>query len=270
MGFLSGMKDNMERRQRTREYLQSAKEYIKDGEELYQNAYDRVLRRAEKTQNAMRKHMEYKREVSRRLGDEILPTIQNFHVPNISVNIDPPFIEGKKAGLSTFDNVLASVICQNPIPIPSIMDLFISEEDYQEARNQRDEAKQFKQQMKFERERLYAYRDRMSMITDMLSEERNQIDTLLRKLDFMTNKLETFEQNEKHNEREVEYIKAIKKISEAICKVLSADFLTDDMEISNSYKNIMNGIEQINCSIPATDNITDNQIRALVNMNVRW
>lgn len=38
MGLFDSMKDNMERRQRTREYLKSAKEYINDGEELYQNA----------------------------------------------------------------------------------------------------------------------------------------------------------------------------------------------------------------------------------------
>lgn len=43
MGLFDSMKDNMERRQRTREYLKNAKEYINDGEELYQNACKRKL-----------------------------------------------------------------------------------------------------------------------------------------------------------------------------------------------------------------------------------
>ena len=55
MGLFDSMKDNMERRQRTREYLKNAKEYINDGEELYQNAYGKVLKRADKTRDAIRK-----------------------------------------------------------------------------------------------------------------------------------------------------------------------------------------------------------------------
>lgn len=183
MGLFDSMKDNMERRQRTREYLKNAKEYINDGEELYQNAYEKVLKRADKTRDAIRKHVEYKKDISRRLGEEILPTIENFQVPDLTTKIDPPFIDGKKAGLTTFSNSFTSAVCMNPVPIPSIMDLFVSEEDYLEARNQRDEAKQFKQRMKYERERLYEYRDRMSMITSAISEEQNQIDALLEKLD---------------------------------------------------------------------------------------
>ena len=59
MGLFDSMKDNMERRQRTREYLKNAKEYINDGEELYQNAYEKVLKRADKTRDAIRNHVEY-------------------------------------------------------------------------------------------------------------------------------------------------------------------------------------------------------------------
>ena len=91
--------------------------------------------------------MEYKKDISRRLGEEILLTIENFQVPDFTTKIDPPFIDGKKAGLTTFSNSFTSAVCMNPVPIPSIMDLFVSEEDYLEARNQRDEAKQFKQRI---------------------------------------------------------------------------------------------------------------------------
>ena len=270
MGLFDSMKDNMERRQRTREYLKSAKEYINDGEELYQNAYEKVLRRADKTRDAIRKHVEYKKDISRRLGEEILPTIENFQVPDFTTKIDPPFIDGKKAGLTTFSNSFTSAVCMNPVPIPSIMDLFVSEEDYLEARNQRDEAKQFKQQMKYERERLYEYKDRMSMITSAISEEHNQIDALMEKLDTMTDKMKSFEKSGNHSTKEIEYMKAIKKISEAVCKLLSADFLNDNMEISDHYKNIMEGIEQINCAIPSANNITDSQIKKIENINIGW
>ena len=100
----------MERRQRTREYLKNAKEYINDGEELYQNAYEKVLKRADKTRDAIRKHVEYKKDISRRLGEEILPTIENFQVPDLTTKIDPPFIDGKKAGLTTFSNSFTSAV----------------------------------------------------------------------------------------------------------------------------------------------------------------
>lgn len=270
MGLFDSMKDNMERRQRTREYLKNAKEYINDGEELYQNAYEKVLKRADKTRDAIRKHVEYKKDISRRLGEEILPTIENFQVPDFTTKIDPPFIDGKKAGLTTFSNSFASAVCMNPVPIPSIMDLFVSEEDYLEARNQRDEAKQFKQQMKYERERLYEYKDRMSMITSVISEEHNQIDALMEKLDTMTGKMKSFEKSGNHSTKEIEYMKAIKKISEAVCKLLSADFLNDNLEISDHYKNIMEGIEQINCAIPSANNITDSQIKKIENINIGW
>ena len=72
------------------------------------------------------------------------------------------------------------------------------------------------------------------------------------------------------SKKEIEYMKAIKKISEAICKLLSADFLNDNMEISDHYKNIMEGIEQINCAIPSANNITDSQIKKIENINIGW
>lgn len=266
MGIFDSMKDNMERRQRTREYIKAAKEYIKDGEELYANAYEKVMRRAEKTNRVIEKHIDYKKKVAKTLGEDILPVINNVHIPNIAVDIDPPFIDGKKAGLTDFSVSFANCVSMNPVPIPSIMDIFVSEEDYWEARNQRDEAKAFKQQMKYERECLYAYRDKMSVIEGLIGEERQQIDDLLDKLDKITNKMKSF----KSTNEEIEYVRAMKKISEGICKLLTADFLKENLDISADYKNILEGIEQINCAIPNANSISESQIKEIAMMKTGW
>lgn len=126
MGLFDSMKDNMERRQRTREYLKNAKEYINDGEELYQNAYEKVLKRADKTRDAIRKHVEYKKDISRRLGEEILPTIENFQVPDLTTKIDPPFIDGKKAGLTTFSKITVEDIMERLSKHPDLVGVTIS------------------------------------------------------------------------------------------------------------------------------------------------
>ena len=82
----------------------------------------------------------------------------------------------------------------------------------------------------------------------------------------ITNKMKSF----KSTNEEIEYVRAMKKISEGICKLLTADFLKENLDISADYKNILEGIEQINCAIPNANSISESQIKEIAMMKTGW
>lgn len=272
MGFFSDVKDNMERRKQTGEYIKLAKQLVQEGNELYNRAYDKISTYAYETEALLKEHTHYKQKIADELGEHILPTIENFKVPDIHIDtgkISCP--EENTGGLNTFSNVLQSAFVTNPVLLPGVLDMFVSEEDYYAARNQKDEAKRYKQQMKYEREKLYEYRDKMSMLRDNIALEKRELDTLTGKLRHMTQEIEKINRKDTFTNDEIIYFKGIKGISNAIIKLLSENFLNDNIEITAEYKNILKEVGDINASLPTIPAIKDEKsIQALEVLSRRW
>lgn len=258
MGFFSNVKDNMERRKQTTEYIKLAKQLVQEGNELYNRAYDKVSTYAYETESRLREHTYYKQKIANEIDSTIAPIIQNFKIPSIDISINKTsYSEGQTGGLDILSNAIKSSFVANPVSLPSILDLFVSEEDYYEAKNQKDEAKRYKQQMKYEREKLYEYRDKMSMLRDNIALEKKELDTLVKKLRHMTQEIEKVKGKDKLSNEEIIYFKGIRCISSAIIKLLSENFLNDNMEITAAYKSILKEIEDINTSVPMLPVIQD-------------
>lgn len=271
-GAVDSMTSNMERRKETREYLKIAKEIVKEADGMYERAYNRALEDAHKTEKVLREHMYYKQKVAKELGEEILPEIKKIDIPDVRVRIpQTPYLEGKKVGLDVdvFSNSVSAMVVQNPVPLPSVLDMFVSEEDYRAARNQKDEAKYYKQQLKYEREKLMEYRDVMSHLRECVSLEKRELDSLVDKLKYMLQEMKKIEGKKTVSEDEKTYFEGIRSISKAIAHLLSEEFLGDNMELATAYENILHDVERINTSLPMMPSIKDTKSIHVVNELIR-
>lgn len=261
--IFSDAKDSMDRSRQAREYLSQAKQYVREGEEIYNRAYHKVSSYAAETEYKLREHTEYKKRIAKDLGSNIGNTLRNFSQFDIdSKTISTPPIQNIQVSggdLSVFSSAVSS--CMPQIEIPSIFDMFISDDDYYEARRQRDEAKQYKQQMKYEREKLNNYKEKMSEIRSFITSERNELDSLMDKIKKMTNELEAGMKKNNFSKEEAEYLKGIHKITEYVAKLLSTQFLNDTFSITEKYQKAFDGVKNINQNLPYAPSVSDTTTR---------
>lgn len=254
--LFNDVKESADRSRQAREYIQRAKELVREGDQLYERAYDKVTSYASETEYRIRKHMNYKRDIAKELGGNIGVTLKEFRNFNIDTKIiEAPSIQDSTAGLDIFKSSMSS--CMPNISIPSILDMFISDDDYYEAKRQRDEAKAYKERMKREREKLESYKEKMSEIRSFMDAEKNELDTLMSKLRRMTDDLNKGMQKGSYSSQEAEYLKGVHKIAECVAKLLSTEFLSDGFSVNQRYAKAFEGIKQINQSLPYFPSISD-------------
>lgn len=250
--------ENSEKKRETRELISQAKQYISEGDSIYEKAYDKVTSYASETEYKLRQHAEYKQKLARELGSNVGNTLKNFSSFNIdSKVIEAPTISGNTGGvdISIFKSATSS--CMPRIDTPSIFDFFASDDDYYEAKRQRDEAKRYKERMKLEKERLYRYKEQMGEIQSFINSERNELDLLMAKVNKMTSELNSGMKKSSFTRDEADYLKGIHKITERVVDLLSTQFLTDSFSISSKYQKLFDGIKQINQNLPYAPSITD-------------
>lgn len=261
-------KENMENAKKAREYIRQAKEYIEDGNRIYNNAYNKVESYANETKYRLQEHQRYKCSIAKELSNNISPIINDFKQFNIDSKIIKEFnielnnknnisINDINSGISLFTN---NSIFGNTINIPSLSDLFISDEDYYEARRQRDEAKFFKQQMRYERERLYGYKEKMSIIRDFIRDEKYELDTLVNKVKSLSKQIEEAMKKRTFTSEEAKYLKGINAITEQITNMISSNFLSENFNISSKYQQAYEEIKNINANISSSPSINDDSL----------
>lgn len=256
-------RENIEKSKQAKEYIKRAKELVKEGDDIYNRAYSNVMSYASETEYRLHQHMNYKKDVAKELGSDIGGTLREFKKFNIdSKTITAPSIQESNVGLSDFKSCVSS--CMPRMDVPSIFDMFISDEDYYEARRQRDEAKMYKEDMKMERDKLNNYKERMSEIRSFINSEKSELDSLMGKLKKMTQELKNGMQKSSFSMEEAEYLKGIHKIAEAIVNLLSTEFLSDGFSINQRYQKAFAGVKNINQNLPYAPSISDvNTISAI-------
>lgn len=259
MGFFdlfSGAKDNMDKSSQAREYIQRAKELVREGEDIYDRAYDKVTSYASETQYRLRQHMDYKEEVAKELGSSIGATLRDFKHFNVDAKImTAPDIQESSFGLRVFESTALGIV--QPIDVPSIFDMFISNVDYYEARRQRDEARYFKERMRQERDKLNDYKEKMREIRTFIDSEKRELDSLMNKLKRMTDDLKTGMQKSSFSMEEAEYLNGIHEIAEYIVDLLSTEFLGDGFSIDQRYQKAFADVKSINQNLPNAPSISD-------------
>ena len=249
-------RDNVEKAQRAREYRQRAKELVREGEDLYERAFERTIRLARKVEEELKQHIAFKREIGNELECDVNSTLSQFAAFNIDSRIERTTeIIVSDLGMKMFASATDNYII-NP-QIPSILDSFFSTEDYYEAKRQRDEARKYKEQMKLEKEKLYVYKDRMETISAFIKNERAELETLMKKVRLMTEKLKSCMSQEKFSTEEAQQLKGLQQITEGIVSLLSADFLAKDFGINQSYIDSYEKIKSINSNLPDTPDLSN-------------
>lgn len=282
MGFfdlLSDAKDSMDKRRQAREYIQRAKELVREGDDIYERAYNKVISYASETEYKLRQHNDYKKQLAKELSGTIDITLRDFGCFNIDAKtISAPSVQKTSTGLHSFESTMSSFsdfksIISNRIPyldILSILDMFISDDDYYEAKRQHDEAKRYKEHMKMERDKLNNYKEKMSEIRSFISSERSELDSLIGKLRKMIGELKDGMQKSNFSIEEAQYLKGIHKIAEWLVTLLSTDFLNDAFSISQRYQKVFSEIKNINQNLPYAPSITDSNTVAVIKRILDW
>lgn len=265
MGFFdlfSDVKENMDKSRQAKEYIRRAKELVREGDDIYEKAYNKVTSYALETKYRLYEHTNYKKEIAKELGGTIGITLQDFRQFNIDAKtITAPSVKEIATGScvqeisSEFESAMSNFMPH--LDTPSIFDMFISDSDYYEAKYKREEARQYKERMKMERDKLNSYREKMSEIRSFISSEKSELDSLMRKLKKMISELKGGMQKSSFSIEEADYLKGIHKIAECIVTLLSTDFLSDTFYISQRYEKIFLEVKNINQSIPYSPSISD-------------
>lgn len=253
--LFSDVKDNMDKSRQAREYLQRAKELVQEADDIYDRAYSRVSSYASETEYKLSKHNDYKNKIAKELGSTVETSLKSFSNFNIdSKIISVPDIKTDVSGIN-FGSMVSC--CMPHIDTPSIFDMFISDDDYYEAKRQRDEAKRYKEEMKLERDKLNNYKEKMSEIQLFIDSERTELDSLMGKITKMTSELNVAMQKNSFTKQEANYLKGTHKIAEYVANLLSTEFLGDSFSISQRYKKAFDGIKTLNQNLPYSPSISD-------------
>ena len=240
MGFFSKAKDNYDRRKDIAEYNYKAREYVSEGQRIYEDAYENLRTACYKTQDKIYKYVRYKKEIL----NEINRTLRKIDVSNkeihLSMDINFRSLESssvvQEERLDVVDKMLATWTT------PSLKDFFVdvSSSDYYMARSEMQRAKSYRDRMKMERERLRDTKYAVQKIPDFLYEEQRQIDSLMEKFRKTADGINQGNSKEK--------VEVLKQIAEVIAGLLTTQFLDNNYQITSQYMGVYNQISAINKS----------------------
>lgn len=257
--LFSDVVDSIDKSRQAREYTQRAKELVREGEDIYEKTYEKVTLYALETQYLLLQHIEYKMEVAKELGSNIGATLRDFDDFNIDAKImTAPSIQEPSAGLRGFESAALNIMPRVPhLDLPSIFEMFSSDDDYYEARRQRDEARYYKEQMKRERDKLNEYKRKMSELRTFIAAEKREIDSLMNKIKKMMGELKTSMQKSNFSIEEAKKLKGLHAIAECIIVSLSTEFLRDGLSINQKYQEAFESVKSINQNLPYAPSISD-------------
>ena len=254
-----------DRRDTIKQYLEEAKEYIEKGKETYNEEYERVNDLSQETRDNISDHNEWKRGISRRISQDISPILTDFKNFNIDSRIVIPKIaEIDSHKISSSSGVQLFNGCKFMNKQPSIFSILstsgCTERDVEKARKQRNKAFDFSQEMYLKATELSNVRSRFNTINSFIVEEENQLNSLMNKLDKITEKLKRGMKNTEFTEKEANYMKCIHAIGNYIVEEMSTVFLDRDFNITEQYKKSFENIKKINGVLPESPQITDDSL----------
>lgn len=238
--FLKKTKEHIGREKEAEGFIDTAKECIKQGKEIYKNAYDSVKEYADQIDKKLREHLEYKNKIISETAEEI-----NFKIPENKKTIKPLY-----SGMDVFDSAF-------PCPEPylsmehyfdvNIFDMFINEDEYNEAKKEMEQAQEYKSRIEMKSRTILSYKERMSEIDIFINYEKKVLEALCGKIKNIFDCIKN--ENEENADGEL-CRKAVKNIFAEISKLASEEFLDYSFLIEYRYKKIFAGIKNINSLLP--------------------
>lgn len=240
--FLNKTKEHIGREKEAEGFIDTAKECIKQGKEIYKNAYDSVKEYADQIDKKLRDHLEYKNKIISETAEKI-----NFKMPE---NKNKKTIKPLYSGMDIFDSAF-------PCPEPylsmehyfdvNIFDMFINEDEYNEAKKEMEQAQEYKNRIEMKSRTILSYKERLSEIDIFINYEKKVLDSLCGKIKNIFDCVKN--ENEENADCEL-CRKAVKNIFAEISKLVSEEFLDYSFLIEYRYKKTFAGIKNINSLLP--------------------
>lgn len=242
MSIFSDAKENYEQRKKIADYNYRAREYISDGQRIYQEAYNKLCDAFWKVEDKIHEHQRYKEKIAAEINSSLREIDASHKEYKISVKTEYLSLGSssitQEEKLDFVDKALATWVT------PSVSDLFNDNTmEYYEAKNNLSRAKWFKEDMRRKRDEMSVVRTAIQKIPEFMYEERKQIDELMQKF----RKTNALIKNGGSNTKE--QVDALCQIAEIIAGSLTTQFLDNNYEITESYHTVHNKIVDLNSSM---------------------
>ncbi len=241
MGLFSKAKDNYDKRKDIAEFNYRTREYISEGERIYEKAYEELRVACNKSADKADKYVRYKQDVLNEIN-KIMKSIDSEHKNmSLSLKINIPNIEAsgvvQNEKLGAIDKALATWVA------PSVSDFFVnvSAMDYYEAKSEMNKAKSYRERMKMKRDELREAKYAVQKIPDFICEEQKQIDELMGKFRKTADAI--------NNSDTAEKVESLNKIAKLIADLLTTQFIENNYEITAQYMTVYKRISEINNSL---------------------
>lgn len=241
MVFFSKAKDNYDKRKDIAEYNYKAREYISDGQRMYQEAYGDLQYACVMVGCKVNDYVNYKQKIL----NEINCTLKKLDSDNrdfqLSTKVDFIDLEAcavrQREQLDCVDKALATWV------LPSISDLFgnVSTEEYYMAKQNMYQAKAYKETMRTKRDELKNAKYAVKKIPDFISDEKRQIEELMVKFRKTAEGIDKSDSAERSN--------SLCQIARLIADLLATQFIDNNYQITSQYTQIHNKISNINTSL---------------------
>ncbi|MDF2892046.1 MAG: hypothetical protein K0R80_2413 [Clostridia bacterium] len=254
------MKEKSDKRRRAEEYRRRAREYVKDGERIYNEAYSQVTSYSYETSCKIENHYNYKQRIIKEISSDVSPVLSRFNSFDIDHKVfDAPSVnDSLLSSLSGKDLFSGVSSFASTLSIPSILDLFSDpEEEYWEARRQKDEAKRFYEDVKYEREKLRNIKEKMRIIRSYIDDEKQLLDSLVSKVNNITSQLRLGMTKTSFTQSEADYLKGVHRIAQNMSELLTTRFLDNNFTITSQYQLSFDRLKQINSSIEVAPSVTE-------------
>ncbi len=240
MGLFSDAKKNYDRRRDIAEYNYRAREYISDGQRIYQEAYGKLQDACWRTGKKVNEYQNYKRNVLNEINRTLKEIDSSHEDYKLSsqidfVNLDTCAVKQEEK-LGIIDEMLATWVQ------PSVTDFFSdSTMEYYEAKANMQSARSYKDRMKYKRDELRNVRDAVLDIPGFLDDEKRQIEELMEKFRKTAKNIEQSNVQERMD--------ALCQIAKLIADSMTTQFINNNYQVTEQYKTISSRFTTINNSL---------------------
>lgn len=240
MGLFDRAKDNYDRRRDIAEYNYRAREYISEGQRIYEDAYVALCIACQKVDGKVSKYQRYKQQVLNEIN-RTLRSIDSSHKEyRLTSSVDFVALDScavhQEEKLDIIDKALATWVQ------PSVTDFFRDNtSEYYEAKANMNSARTYKDRMKSKRDELKNAKYAVQKIPEFIYDEQQQIEALMQKFRKTADSI-----NQNNNSEKVE---ALCKIAKLVADSMTTNFIDNNYQITEQYRAVSNRFTAINNSL---------------------
>ena len=252
-----------EAKEEAREYRREAKEIMSEAKDLYDDYKDLkgdTQRAANKLNDFIRSHNDYKANLLKELSSDINVSIENFKrfnissrvisVPNISSNYAPSVSSFSTSSFNQFNSSF------NPISI--VFSIFSDPyKDRDEALDQKYAAQEYLYKVECALSEMKILYESLNNSRRYIEDEKSTLAQLMDKVRNLVNQLNAAMNRNSFTEKEARYMTGISKIAEKIKGTLEQRIINNSGDIDGNYKLYSDKIRELNNLIPAAPTISE-------------